>query len=145
MEVFSTDQGRPKVSHGGTYNANPVTMVAGHAAMALMTPDEFARLDRLGERMRAGLAECLKLAGHDGQVKGQGSLCLLSLCDRPILGYRDLAYAARFAEAQAAVHRDLLNHGVFTSPPLLFTLSTAMGEAEVDVALEQVLAALKRL
>ncbi|MBS0333303.1 MAG: aspartate aminotransferase family protein [Proteobacteria bacterium] len=145
MSVFSFDTGRPKVPHGGTYNANPVTMAAGRVAMEMFTQEAAADLAALGERMRAGLAECLKLAGREGLVKGQASLALLSLSDRPFNDHRELSYVAKFAEAQAAVHRELMNRGVFTSPALMFTLSTVMTPADIDFTLEQVLQALRTL
>jgi glutamate-1-semialdehyde 2,1-aminomutase len=146
MSVFSFDTGRPKLPHGGTYNANPVTMTAGRVAMELLTPGALADLAALGDRLRAGLAECLKLARREGQVKGQASLALLSLSERPFGNHRELlAHAAPFAEQQAAVHRELMNRGVFTSPALMFTLSTAMTPADIDFTLEQVLQALRSL
>ncbi|MBQ1542219.1 aspartate aminotransferase family protein [Caulobacter sp. CCUG 60055] len=145
MAVFGFDDGPPRVPHGGTYNANPVTMAAGLAAMRLLTPEAFARLGALGDRLRSGLRECLKITGRDGQVQGAESLTMLSLSDRPFGTYRDTAYAVRFGEPQAAVHRSLMNRGVLTSPSLLFNLSTPMVEADVDFTLEQVLAALKAL
>ncbi len=145
MQVFSFDDGRPKISHGGTYNANPVTMTAGRVAMELMTPDAFDHLERLGARMRAGLFDALQAAGRPGQVKGQASLALLSLSDRPFGTHRELAYVANFMEQQAQAHRELMNRGVFTSPSLLFTLSTAMTEADIDFTLDQILAALRTL
>lgn len=145
MSVFSFDEGRPKVPHGGTYNANPVTMAAGRAAMELMTPEAFEHLERLGARLRAGLLDCLRAAGRPGQVKGEASLALLSLSDRPFGDHRELAYVANVMEQQTAAHRELMNRGVFTSPALLFTLSTAMTEADIDFTLDQVLAALRTL
>src|SRR3989441_3096045 len=37
MAVFDPTGGEPRAPHGGTFNANPVTMAAGLAAMRLMT------------------------------------------------------------------------------------------------------------
>ncbi|MCW6532244.1 aspartate aminotransferase family protein [Sphingomonas sp. MMSM20] len=145
MAVFGFDDGAPKVPHGGTYNANPVTMAAGLAAMRLLTPDSFAHLRGLGDRLRTGLRECLAIAGREGQVQGVESLAMLSLSDRPFGGYRDIVYAAGFGEQQVAVHRHLMNHGVLTAPTLIFNLSTPMGVAEVDFTLDQILAALRAL
>ncbi|HEV2650710.1 MAG TPA: aminotransferase class III-fold pyridoxal phosphate-dependent enzyme [Rhizomicrobium sp.] len=145
MSVFDVDKGRPRVPHGGTYNANPVTMVAGLESMKMLTPDAFDHLNRLGERMRQGLRECLKIAGRDGQARGQASFCLLSLYGEPITAYRDLMGAAKFVEAQAKLHRHLMNNGVFTSPTLSFTMSTPMTDREIDFTLEQVLTGLRAL
>jgi glutamate-1-semialdehyde 2,1-aminomutase len=145
MSVFDVDSGRPRVPHGGTYNGNPVTMVAGLEAMKMLTPAAFEHLNALGERMRSGLRECLKIAGRAGQVQGQASFCLLSLLDQPIRSYRDLMGAAKFAEQQGKLHRHLMNSGIFTSPTLSFTMSTPMTNAEIDFALEQVLTGLRAL
>ncbi len=145
MSVFNFDEGRPRVSHGGTYNANPVTMVAGVKTMQMLTPGEFARLGKLGRRLRDGLRAALRDTGRTGQVMGDESFALLSLSDHPIRNYRDLVYAAQFGGEQAKIHAFLMNAGILTSPSLLFTLSTPMGEAEVDHLLEQVRTALRSL
>jgi glutamate-1-semialdehyde 2,1-aminomutase len=145
MSVFDVDKGRPRLPHGGTYNANPITMVAGLESMRMLTPQVFDYLNRLGERMREGLRACLDMAGRAGQVRGQASFCLLSLLDQPVLSYRDIVAAANFTEQHAKLHRHLMNNGVFTSPTLSFTMSTPMTDADVDYALEQVLSGLRAL
>ena len=132
MSVFNFDEGRPRISHGGTYNANPVTMAAGRAAMETMTPEAFARLAVLGESLRDGLRAALHDANVPGQVSGDASLAMLSLNETPIRTYRDLVGAARHGERQVAIQQRLLNRGILTSPALMFALSTAMGEAEID-------------
>src|SRR5947207_6995442 len=60
MAVFDPNTTTAKrVTHGGTFNANPVTMVAGYAAMAMMTPEAYDRLASLGQRVRTGLADLI--------------------------------------------------------------------------------------
>jgi glutamate-1-semialdehyde 2,1-aminomutase len=145
MSVFAFDDGPPKLPHGGTYNGNPMSMVAGLKTMQLMTPAAFDRLEALGDRLREGLCAALKDAGVAGHVAGVASFGALTLGERPVANYRDLAEGARFAPARDALHRHLLNHGVLASPQLGFTLSTAMGEDEIDFALEQVRGALAAL
>ena len=51
MSVFD-HTGSLKVHHGGTFNANPVTVTAGLETMRQMTPDAFDRLNRLGGYVR---------------------------------------------------------------------------------------------
>jgi glutamate-1-semialdehyde 2,1-aminomutase len=142
MSVFGFDAGRPRVPHGGTYNANPVTMTAGLTTMQMLPPQAFSRLAGLGERLREGLRRALADRGLAGQVTGDESFAMLSLSDRPIRTYRDLVYAAGFAEAQGRVHAVLMNRGILTSPSLAFTLSTPMDEALVDHVVAEVGAAL---
>src|SRR5207237_1248077 len=47
MSVFDPTSNGVRVMHGGTFNANPVTMVAGYTAMEMLTRDAFAHLDAL--------------------------------------------------------------------------------------------------
>ena len=58
MAVFDPTRGTPPAPHGGTFNANPVTMAAGLVAMRLLTPEAFGRLDELGAKLRASLDAC---------------------------------------------------------------------------------------
>ncbi|HEX4198282.1 MAG TPA: aspartate aminotransferase family protein [Caulobacteraceae bacterium] len=145
MSVFAFDEGRAKVPHGGTYNGNPISMVAGLKTLQMMTPAAFERLNGLGDRLREGLKAALKDAGATGHVSGQGSFAMLTLTERRVENYRDLFQPGPFVERQAAVHRQLLNTGVLTSPALLFTLSTPMGDGEIEFVLGEVRAALGAL
>ncbi len=141
MAVF--DPRASKVPHGGTFNANPITMVAGVAAMEKMTPEAFARLDTLGDRLREGLSEAMDGARVPGQVTGAGSLFNLHFHDRPLSDYRSAVTTTPEEKARAAAaYRGLLAHGVFLSPTLMGCLSTPMGEAEVDACVDAFAAAL---
>src|SRR2546421_1908127 len=81
MAVFDPSGGQPRAPHGGTFNANPVTMAAGLAAMALLTRQAYARFDELGAKVRSSLEACLKRAGVPGAVTGMGSLFRLHPTD----------------------------------------------------------------
>jgi glutamate-1-semialdehyde 2,1-aminomutase len=143
MSVFGFEKGRPRLPHGGTFNANPITMAAGLRAMQLWTPAEVTRIGRLGLRLRDGLRTCLTEANIAGQVTGEESFAMLFLSERPIRDFRDVAYSWRYAARHEKLHRFLLNHGVLTSPALLFSMSTAMTEHDIDFTVEQVRAGLR--
>jgi glutamate-1-semialdehyde 2,1-aminomutase len=145
MSVFDPSDGKPALPHGGTFNANPVTMVAGLAAMRGLTREAFARLDALGEQAREACRRALRQAETEGQVTGRGSLLMLHLHGRPLRGYRD-AWRSPTEQARfGALYRHLLDAGVIVSPSGLVSLSTPMGEAEVEHLGEALLAGLKRL
>jgi glutamate-1-semialdehyde 2,1-aminomutase len=132
MAVFDPSGGYPRAPHGGTFNANPITMVAGLAAMRKMTPSEYQRLDQLGAALREGLAEAMDGARVPGQVTGMGSLFTVHLHQRPIRDYRD-SLATR--DEQARVHdiyRSLMRRGIVTAPYIAGCLSTPMGETEIN-------------
>ena len=43
----------------GTFNANPLTMVAGLTALKLLTAEEITRINQLGARLATGLRNAL--------------------------------------------------------------------------------------
>ncbi|HKJ00225.1 MAG TPA: aspartate aminotransferase family protein [bacterium] len=145
MAVFDPSRGKPALPHGGTFNANPVTMVAGLAAMRLLTREAFARLEALGDAAREACRGAFRLAEMPGQVTGRGSLLMLHLTDKPLCGYRDAwrdpAEQARFGR----LYRHLSDKGAIISPSGLVSLSTPMGDAEVERLGEALLASLKTL
>ena len=63
MAVF--DARRPgAVSHGGTFNGNPVAAAAGLATLRELTPDAYAGSTMLGERLRARRRRAIERDGH---------------------------------------------------------------------------------
>jgi glutamate-1-semialdehyde 2,1-aminomutase len=142
MSVFDPTQGYPKAPHGGTFNANPITMVAGYAAMTKLTPAEFSRLDQLGAMLREGIAEALDGARISGQVTGAGSLFTIHLHDRPIHDYRGSVPSAEEKARVAALHQGLMARGIITSPSLMGCLSTPMDEPEVGAFVEALVGAM---
>lgn len=147
--VYDPRPGRPRVSHGGTFNANPMTMAAGVAAMTLFDREAFDRLSRLGDRLRAGLREAIALSGAPATVRGATSMTSLMHIEEPPTTYRELA-AAMQAHPQAreraqTFFQHLLGRGVMIGAPGLFVLSTALDEADIDKVVELSLEALRRL
>ena len=132
MAVFDPTKGTPPVPHGGTFNANPVTMAAGLAGMRLMDRAAFDRLAEFGAKLRDGVAACFKDAGISGSVTGVGSLFKVHPSQRTLSDYRssraDTAEAARLDR----IVRYLLDHGVLLSTTGLGCLSTPMGDPELE-------------
>ncbi|MEN8195433.1 MAG: aspartate aminotransferase family protein, partial [Pseudomonadota bacterium] len=145
MAVFEAHDRKAPLPHGGTFNANPVTMVAGKTCMALMDQAAFDRLNGLGETVRARLREAFALANTEGQVSGQASLFRLHLHSRPMRSYRDAWSPPAEKTAMAVLHRRLIDDGVFISPTGMGCLSTAMTETEIDRLAEATLAGLRHL
>lgn len=79
MAVFDPTGGPPAVPHGGTFSANPMTMMAGIAALEDLTPEAFAHLEALAARFDAGVSACFARHGIAGQnariaILGMGRL-----------------------------------------------------------------------
>jgi glutamate-1-semialdehyde 2,1-aminomutase len=132
MALLDPTTGPPAVLSGGTTSANPLSMVAGIAAMEQYTPAAVARLNALGERMRRGMDAVFARHGAPLCAGGDGSLVrVLPMPERP-RGYRDFAQAPRAAQRLGALHAALLEEGIITTRMGTACLSTPMGEAEVD-------------
>jgi glutamate-1-semialdehyde 2,1-aminomutase len=133
MSVFDPTHGKPLVPHGGTFNANPVTMVAGRASMELMTPDGYEQLAALGDRMARGIEAVFDDLGEDAQITGLASLRRIHFKRGKLTDYRS-AYPSAEMRARAKILYDgLLARGFMIGPTGLIALSTVVTEAEVDL------------
>ena len=89
MALFDPSEGTPAIHHGGSLNANPLSLVAGAKTLEQLTPAAYQRLSALGERLRQGLRETFAALEAPAQVTGLGSLFGIHLTDRPVHSYRD--------------------------------------------------------
>jgi glutamate-1-semialdehyde 2,1-aminomutase len=144
MAVFDPTRGGPPAApHGGTFNANPVTMAAGLVSMQLLSREAFARMDELGTKLRGSLDDCFKQAGVAGRVTGLGSLFRLHAVDRELSDYRSTRTTAAESERLVRIVRRLMEHGVLMSITGLGCLSTPMGVAELEGLVETFAAVLE--
>lgn len=145
MAVFDPRSGQPKVPHGGTFTANPITMAAGLATLRNLQPADLDRLSEAGAYVRTGLKDALAQTGVPGYVTGAGSLFGLCLGERPASSFRDWLGGGRERVWRQQVHADLLARGVVVAPHLAGCLSTPMTVADLDVLIAQVGSALADL
>ncbi len=129
MELYDPTKG-PKVTHAGTFNANPVTMVAGAVTLEHLTPDVYRDLAELTELLRQGIRRVCSDLEVPVQVTGLGSLFGIHFTGHPIVNYRDVA--AEDAALRGQVFLGLMNEGILMASNLVGGLSTALGEEEVN-------------
>jgi glutamate-1-semialdehyde 2,1-aminomutase len=108
MQVFDPEQSK-YVALGGTFSANPVTMIAGKVAMDHFEIDEVNRLNSLGDNLRE------QLTASGVKVNGFGSLARLH-------GDFDMTKLWWL----------LYEKGVLVAPTGLIALSTPMTQTHVD-------------
>jgi len=132
MEVFDPLPSGPAVVHGGTYNANPLSMATGLASMRALTHRKLDDLDRLGARLREGLTDVARSRSAEVVVEGLSSLASITFGRSPVENYRDRVALTGHPAKIAAFHRGMLEQGILLAPQGLIVLSTAMGVAEVD-------------
>ena len=128
------------VYQAGTLSGHPLSMAAGIATLGLLDDDAYARLERTGEALEAGLR--LAATGQRVAVSRAGSLLTLFFRDR---APRDGAEAlASDRQAFAGFFGRMLDAGILL-PPSQFEawfLSLAHGEAEIDAITDAARAAL---
>lgn len=142
MAVFDPTREKPLLPHGGTFNANPVTMVAGEAAMQHFGQDEIDQLGMLGDKARAGITTAFDEAGLPGQVTGLGSLLRIHTHNRPLTDYRSSLMSAPEKSQLAAILRRMRDNGIFVNERGVCSLSTPMGVAEINIFIDCFRAAL---
>ncbi len=91
MALYDPSSEAPKLPHSGTYNANPLSMAAGLATLRALTPEAYAKLDALTQRLTAGLEATFRQYGVQAQLTTAGSLLRVHfLASRP-RNYREAA------------------------------------------------------
>ncbi|HLZ32131.1 MAG TPA: aspartate aminotransferase family protein [Chloroflexota bacterium] len=136
MAVFDPTHKGPQISHAGTYNGNPVTMIAGYEAMTMLTPDAFDAIGALGQRLRDGMAGVFEARGVSWQVTGQGSLFKLHPHPRPLVDYQSSLPTPAEQSVMEQFYLGMLGNGIILTPDLAGALSTPMTTAHVDSFVE---------
>ncbi|HEY5646698.1 MAG TPA: aspartate aminotransferase family protein [Pseudomonadales bacterium] len=135
MQLFSPERDNP-VMHASTFSGNALTMAAGLAAMHAYTASEATRINALGDRLREGFNEVFLQAGIRAQAIGQGSLANVLFTDGPVHSARDsLPGIGGAGHIPRLLHLTMLRHGVMSAGRLMYCVSTAMTEVEVDAAI----------
>jgi len=130
MGFYDPRKGGARISQGGTFNANPVTMAAGVATLNALTPDAYLRLEAITDRLRGGVSRLFTATRRRGQVTGVGSLFWLHWTSETLTDYRSTK--AKDAEMALRVFMGMLNEGILMTQRGLGACSLAMGDEDVD-------------
>ena len=137
MKVLEPEAG--SVFHGGTFNGNPISMLAGSVAVEELTAERIDRMDilagHLGESILSAAGEC----GLPLTLTRVGSLMNLHFSDR------SNAPLARRETGRliSLLHLAALNRGVFMASRGLIVLSTVMTEAVISDVADRIKAAMQ--
>ena len=146
MAVYDPSLGAPKVQHGGTFSANPMSMVAGLACMEALTPACFDHLDALGDYFQTQMQGLLDERGLEAQITGLGSLRRIHLTRTELSDFRSTVLAnAEGAKKVVHLSRILFDEGVIIAANGLICFSTVMSFADVDEIVMAFRRALPRL
>jgi glutamate-1-semialdehyde 2,1-aminomutase len=126
------------VFHAGTYNTNPVVMAAGLATFReVLTPENYAHVNRLSERIVAGYREIIQSSGLTAYAEGVCSNGALLLYGERIRNHRDWAQV----DTELWMHYwfAMVNRGVLPQPywwDEQWTISVAHTDADIERHLE---------
>ncbi|MCK1520258.1 aspartate aminotransferase family protein [Bradyrhizobium sp. 17] len=143
MAVFDHTKAKPLVSLGGTFSANPLTMVAGTAALRAFDAQAVERLNALGSTLRQNLNEAFKKDRIPAQVTGFGSLFRLHPFTSPITDYRSCYPSAIQKAALSKIQFKLLGEGLLLTQYCAGALSTAMSRSDINDLAEAIVLATK--
>ena len=141
MALYDPTSGSPKIPHSGTYNANPLSMVAGLAALQTMTPEAYEKLGSLAQKLGTELSAAFAEAGVQAQVTVVGSLFRVHFLPCVPRNYREAAVEDKL------MHRwlffSLLNQGIHWGYG--GNVSLPMEEVHIDRLVSGVRTALRQL
>ena len=143
MALFDDTGGTPSLRHGGTFNANPMTMVAGEATLGQLTPDVYRRLDYLGGTVRGKLRAVFDELDVTAQVTGIASFFGINFAPEKITDYRSMMRGDMLLKK--ALFLGLLNEGLLLQSGCAGALSTLTTEADVDTLVDAVRRVVQRI
>ena len=132
MEMFIAGGKHARVPHAGTFNANPVTMVAGRVTMEKFDKSAVEKLNGLSDNFRMKLTGLFTRMKVKAQVLGAGSMFRIHLTEDPINSYRDAYMYPHRKEMMTKLFFKLMDTGIYIAPEGIGCLSTAMAEKDVD-------------
>lgn len=136
LQFLDSTGGKAKIPHSGTFNGNPITMVAGLATLKELTPKAFERLSHMSDGLRKGLSEIFNRYGVPAQVTGAASFFKIHFKRGEITDYRS-AVTGIDKMLERALFMFLLNHDIFCTSALRCVLSTPMTERETNTFLNR--------
>ena len=132
MEVMNPLADNVLFPHSGTFSANPVTMTAGLTAMELFDRSEVDRVNGLARRAMDGIERAIAATGVTACVTGAGSMFRVHLKERPPRNYREAYATPDEARRLTALLDHLFEAGFMMINTCSATISTPMGEGEID-------------
>jgi glutamate-1-semialdehyde 2,1-aminomutase len=122
------------VNQVGTFNGAPVVMAAARASLLeVLTPEAYAHLDRLNERLLAGCNEVIERHGLPGYAVGVGAKGCVTFSEKRIVDYETFK-ANQDVEVTELAWLYNNNRGIYMTPGREeeWTLSVAHADEDVD-------------
>ncbi len=132
MDVMDPNGTNYVFPHSGTFSANPISMVAGHAAMRHFDQNAVERLNTLTERAHQGISEAARRTGARACVTGGGSILRVHMKERPPRNFREAFLNSDENVRLKALLDHLFEAGFIMINTCTAMMSTPMTEVEID-------------
>jgi glutamate-1-semialdehyde 2,1-aminomutase len=132
MSLFASGNGRAGLPQGGTFAANPISMMAGKVAMDALSSSAFERLEKLGDRVRDGLASRIAARNAEFFVTGAASLFRIHAKSTASSPSQKAHAVPDEAKRLSQLHRHFAANGIILPRGAAASLSTPMSEADAD-------------
>lgn len=124
MMLFSP-QNKKFIHHSGSFNGNPVTMVAGLETLKILDGKAIKKLNEMGDVLRVTLNKLF----DNVCVSGMGSLLHFCLGKEPFSRVEEVE---RYRRWFSRLHMGMMMEGVYMAPKGMFNVSTAVGQKEIE-------------
>jgi glutamate-1-semialdehyde 2,1-aminomutase len=126
-----------RVSHGGTFNANPYAAATGNAALRLVATGELQdQADRMAAKLRSGLQEIMDRHEIEAAVYGESSTFHVYFGASSVAGLDANVLKNQPVETQNAFRQALQVRGVDLMSRTSGVLSGTHTDADIDQSLE---------
>lgn len=136
MKVFDASAGRPLLSQGGTFSANPLSMTAGLAAMRHLDHATFAHLEMLGKIVRDGIDRAISYWGAPLCVSGAASLFRIHPVAQLPNDYREAYPASAAVTLIKQLSRFFAENGIILPHGASASLSTPLTCADAQLIVD---------
>ena len=130
MSLYDQSDGTAVIPHSGTFNGNPMTLVAGLETMQHLTPDVYTNLNNLGEMLRQKLRSVFAEFEIPVIVSGIGSFFGIHFRDKPIKNYRSTFTSDKLMGRTLFI--GLLNEGILLQSQTAGALNILTNENDID-------------
>jgi glutamate-1-semialdehyde 2,1-aminomutase len=131
LKIFDPDD--MKVFHTGTFNANPVTMVAGEVSLRELTAERIEVMCDLRESLQSQLTDVAKKHGLPFATNHYGSCLNIYFSD----SVPESSVVRDDDELMDKFHLACINHGVFIASRGMIALSTVITTEHITEAIER--------
>ena len=123
------------IQHSGTFNANPISMVAGKTVLENLTESDYSRMNRLGGKLRNNLSDLFDELNIGAKITGIGSLFGVHFTNDEITDYSSVINSN--VEMNKYFFISLLNQGILLQSKFYGALNVLSDESDINTLIDK--------